>query len=72
MYDRILNERINQQLSNEERISSIDPNSEEFKEIKFHFNTIFHDITQKTNNSEQKILEIDKAYSLFTSYGNQI
>ena len=68
MYDRILNERINQQLSNEERISSIDPNSEEFKEIKFHFNTIFHDITQKTNNSEQKILEIDRAYSLKNQY----
>ena len=67
MYDR-LNERINQQLYNEEKNTPIDPKSQEFKEVQFHFNTIFNDITQKTNNSEQKIYEIDSVYSLKNQY----
>ena len=36
--------------------------------MQFHFNTIFNDITQKTNNSEQKIYEIDSVYSLKNQY----
>ena len=67
MYDR-LNKRINQQLYNEEKNTPIDPKSQEFKEVQFHFNTIFNDITQKTNNSEQKIYEIDSVYSLKNQY----
>ena len=63
MYDR-LNERINQQLYKKKKNTPIDPKSQEFKEVQFHFNTIFNDITQKTNNSEQKIYEIDKVMML--------
>ena len=68
MYERILNERINQQLYNEEKNNPIPTNTEEFKEIQFHFNTIFNDISQKTNNPDQKIYEIDKAFSLKNKY----
>ena len=68
MYDRLLNERINQQLPNEDKNMPIDPNTEEFKEVKFHFDTIFSDVTQKTNNSEQKIYIMDKVYSLKNQY----
>ena len=68
MYDKILNERLNQQLYNEDRNTPIPPNSPEFKEIQFHFNTIFNDIPQRTNNSEQKIYGIDRAFSLKNQY----
>ena len=64
MFDRILSERNNQLLSNEEKNTPIDTNTAEFKELSFHFNTIFNDISQKSVSSDSKIYEIDRAYSL--------
>ena len=56
MFDRILSERNNQLLSNEEKNTPIDTNTAEFKELSFHFNTIFNDISQKSVSSDSKIL----------------
>ena len=68
MFDRILSERNNQLLSNEEKNTPIDTNTSEFKELSFHFNTIFNDISQKTVSADSKIYEIDRAYSLKNQY----
>ena len=68
MFDRILSERNNQLLSNEEKNTPIDTNTAEFKELSFHFNTIFNDISQKSVSSDSKIYEIDRAYSLKNQY----
>ena len=68
MFDRILSERNNQLLSNEEKNTPIDTNTSEFKELSFHFNTIFNDISQKTVSTDSKIYEIDRAYSLKNQY----
>ena len=64
MYDRNLNDRNISIHFNEEKNNPIEVNSEEFKEIKFHFNTIFNDISQGNQSSDQKIYEIEKAFSL--------
>ena len=53
MYDRNINDRNISVHFNEEKNNPIDVNSEEFKEIKFHFNTIFNDISQGTQSSER-------------------
>ena len=68
MYDRNLNDRNISIHFNEEKNNPIEVNSEEFKEIKFHFNTIFNDISQGNQSSDQKIYEIEKAFSLKNQY----
>lgn len=62
-----MTERNFNQLSNDEGISQLDLNSPEGAELKFHFNTIFNDCSKKTNN-ENKIYEIEGAYSLKNQY----
>ena len=68
MIDRIMAESNNQFASGDEKISPMDPNSEEFQELQFHFNTIFNDMSQRLNSTEQKIYGIDRAFSLKNQY----
>jgi hypothetical protein len=71
MIDRYMEEANNQFLSGDEKINSMDPNSEDFQELSFHFNTIFNDIHQRSSNNNQndsKIPGIEKAWSLKNQY----
>ena len=68
MFDRIINERGYSQLQNEETVTPVDQNSQEFIELQFHFNTIFNDMNKKQNSSETSMYEIEKAYSLKNQY----
>jgi hypothetical protein len=68
MFDKILSDRNNQLLPTEEKNIPLDTTTAEFKELNFHFNTIFNDISQKTVFSDSKIYEIDRAYSLKNQY----
>ena len=68
MIDRIMAESNNQFASGDEKIPPMDPNSEEFQELQFHFNTIFNDMSQRLNSTEQKIYGIDRAFSLKNQY----
>jgi hypothetical protein len=69
MYDKFLSEgNNNQYLSGEEGISPLDPNSEEFQEMKFLFNTIVNDMSQKQNSPDQKIYGIETGFSLKNQY----
>ena len=67
MIDRIMAEN-NQYLAGEEKIGPMDPNSEEFQELQFHFNTIFNDMSQRSTSAEQKIYGIERAFSLKNKY----
>ena len=66
MVERIMDN--NQYLSGDEKIAPMDPNSEEYQELQFHFNTIFNDMSQRLNSSDQKIYGIDRAFSLKNKY----
>ena len=71
MIDRYLEEANNQFLLGDEEITPMDPNSEDFQELSFHFNTIFNDIHQRSssnNQNESKIPGIEKAWSLKNQY----
>lgn len=63
MIDKIINEGGINTVFNEDSQGQIKKNSPEFFEIQFHFNTIFNDYSSR-QSSDQKLFEIDKAYSL--------
>ena len=65
---QLMNERNINPLLNEESVSSVDINSQEYAELQFHFNTLLNDTTKKGNNSELTMYEIEKAYSLKNQY----
>ena len=67
MIDRFMADN-SQYFPGEEKIAPIDPNSEEYQDLQFHFNTIFNDMSQLLNSSETKVYGIDKAYSLKNKY----
>jgi hypothetical protein len=66
MIDRIMSDN-NQYIGGDEKIAQIDPNSEEFQELQFHFNTIFNDMS-RSSSSEQKTFGIERAFSLKNKY----
>ena len=63
MVDRFTTENNNQLLSGDLNMP-IDPNSEEFQKVQFHFNTIFNDVSRGSGSSEQKSYGIETAFSL--------
>ena len=67
MIDRIMSDN-NQYLAGDEKIAPMDPNSEEFQELQFHFNTIFNDMSLRVSSSEQKVYGIERAFSLKNKY----
>ena len=64
MVDRIVSENV-QYLAGD---APIDPNSEEYQEVQFHFNTIFYDMSLRLTSPEQKIYGIETPYSLKNKY----
>ena len=68
MYDRLMNERNYNPLLSNDDVTPIDPTTQEFAEIKFHFDTLFNDTSKKINTNEAQIHEIENAYSLKNQY----
>ena len=64
MVDRIVSENV-QYLAGD---APIDPNSEEYQEVQFHFNTIFNDMSLRLTSPEQKIYGIETPFSLKNKY----
>ena len=64
MVDRIMSDNV-QYLAGE---APIDPNSEEYQEVQFHFNTIFNDMSLRLTSPEQKIYGIETPFSLKNKY----
>ena len=62
----MIKEENNSYETGEGKLTPMDPNSEEFQEVQFYFNTIFNDTAQIS--AEQKIYNIDKAYSVKNQY----
>ena len=58
----------NPYLSGEEVLPQIEKNSPEYQEVEFHFNTLINDMSQKSNQTEQKIYGIESAVSLKNQY----
>ena len=59
-------EKIMAESNQGEKINPIDKTSKEFQVVRFHFNTIFNDITQQS--TEKKTFGIDQAFSLKNEY----
>lgn len=69
MLEKILAEgNNNAYLSGEEVLSKMEPNTEEYQEMEFLFNTLVNDMSQKSNPTEQKIYDVDSAVSLKNQY----
>lgn len=68
MLERFLANGGNQYLTNESKLLPLDPNSSEFQDLQFHFDTIFNDISQRSTSSEQKIYGIERGYSIKNQY----
>ena len=68
MYDRLMSERNFSPLLNDETVSPLEPNSPDYAELQFHFNTLFNDTSKKLNSAETTMYEIEKAYSLKNQY----
>ena len=66
MVERIIEN--SQYLVGDDKMTQMDPNSEEFQELLFHFNTIFNDMSQRATSNEQKIYGIERAYYLKNKY----
>ena len=65
MIERLLAEGSNNAyISGEEVLPKMDPNSEDYQEMEFLFNTLVNDMSQKANQQEQKIYGIDYARNL--------
>ena len=65
MIERILAEgNNNAYLSGEEVLSKMDPNTEDYQEMEFLFNTLVNDMSQKANPQEQKMYGVDYAICL--------
>ena len=63
MFDRLISEKNYNNLANDETVSAIDPDSPEYAEIQFLFNTIFNECSPRTNANDNNIYEIEKSYS---------
>ena len=68
MFDRLISEKNYNNLANDEKVSAIDPDSPEYAEIQFLFNTIFNECSPRTNANDNNIYEIEKPYSLKNQY----
>ena len=69
MLEKILAEgNNNAYLSGEEVLTKMEPNTEEYQEMDFLFNTLVNDMSQKSNPAEQKIYGVESAFSIKNQY----
>ena len=64
MYERLMSERNFNAIANEEVASPLEPDSPEYPELLFLFNTLFNESSGRFSSNEMNIYEIEKAYSL--------
>ena len=68
MYERLMSERNFNAIANEEVASPLEPDSPEYPELLFLFNTLFNESSGRFSSNEMNIYEIEKAYSLKNQY----
>ena len=68
MYERLMSERNYNQLNNEEVATPLEPDSPEYAELQFLFNTMFNESSIRLSSNEITTYEIEKAYSLKNQY----
>ena len=68
MYERLMSERNYNQLNNEEVATPLEPDSPEYAELQFLFNTMFNEPSGRLSSNEVSTYEIEKAYSLKNQY----
>ena len=68
MYERLMSERNYNPLNNEEVATPMEPDSPEYSEMQFLFNTMFNESSGRLSSNELGIYEIEKAYSLKNQY----
>ena len=68
MYERLMSERNYNQLNNEEVATPLEPDSPEYAELQFLFNTMFNEPSGRLSSNEVGTYEIEKAYSLKNQY----
>ena len=68
MFDRLISERNYIPSNNEEVASPMDPNSPEFSEMNFLFNTMFNESAGRFSSNDSYTYEVEKAFSLTNQY----
>ena len=68
MYERLMSERNFTNLNNEEVATPLTPESPDYSELQFLFNTMFNEPSSRISSNEASTYEIEKAYSLKNQY----
>ena len=68
MFERLMSDRDFNPLIKEEVASPMEPDSQEYAEMQFLFNTLFNESSGRINSNDINIYEIEKAYSLKNQY----
>ena len=68
MYERLMSERNFNNLNNEEVATPLTPDSPDYSELQFLFNTMFNEPSSRISSNEASTYEIEKAYSLKNQY----
>ena len=68
MYERLMSERNFNNLNNEEVATPLTPDSPDYSELQFLFNTMFNEPSSRISSNEANTYEIEKAYSLKNQY----
>ena len=68
MFERLMAEKNLNNLANDEIATPLEPDSPDYAELQFLFNTIFNETSGRISSNEISIYEIEKAYSLKNQY----
>jgi hypothetical protein len=68
MFERLMTEKNFNNLANDEIATPLEPESPDYAELQFLFNTIFNETSGRISSNEISIYEIEKAYSLKNQY----
>lgn len=68
MFDRLMSDRNFDPSSKEEVAAPLAPNSQEYAEMQFLFNTLFNESSVRINSNDLSVYEIEKAYSIKNLY----
>ena len=68
MYERLMSERNFNNSNNEEVATPLTPDSPDYQELQFLFNTMFNEPTSRISSNESSTYEIEKAFSLKNQY----
>ena len=68
MFERLMSDRNFDPSSKEEVAAPLAPNSQEYAEMQFLFNTLFNESSVRINSNDLSVYEIEKAYSIKNLY----